>query len=338
MRKKLSTSYHPHAVARNPKRSLRRTQIALVPKKTIIALLITIIFLGIQTLTSPVALANETTKSPKISAEISAQVQPSPVGRGTASRVIIEGLGPNQAESISGTFDGRPIFFFPYQDKYIGVFGVDVMLSPGTYPLEVKWAGGQTKIDVPVRDRTYGVRSIKVPDKQVNLSPTDRARADQERKLVLAALNTKSPNKLWQDPWENPVKGQVNSTFGRQTRINGVLSPRPHTGADFKVGTGTQIKAPAPGIVILAGSHFFAGNSVYIDHGQGLISMYFHLSNLKVKAGDMINQGDLLGLSGATGRVTGPHLHYGIYISGARIDPVDFHRFTTLLQPVKLEK
>ena len=334
MHQRLLSSFYHRPAGNTPVAPFPKTKVALRPFKVIITLFISTLIVGLQPLMAPAALANETTTNLKISA----QVQPNPVGRGTASRIIVEGLEPNQAETISGTFDGRPIFFFPSEDKYIGIFGVDVMLSPGTYPLEIKWPGGQDKIDVAVRDRTYGVRSIKVPDKQVNLSPTDRARADKERKLVLTALNTKSPNKLWQEPWQNPVKGQVNSSFGRQTRVNGILSPRPHAGADFRVGTGTNIKAPAPGLVVLAGSHFFAGKSVYIDHGQGLISMYFHLSDLKVKTGDMVNQGDLLGLSGATGRVTGPHLHYGVYIGGARVDPVDFHRFTTLLQPVSLKK
>jgi len=123
----------------------------------------------------------------------------------------------------------------------------------------------------------------------------------------------------------------VTSSFGRQTKINGVLNPRPHAGADFDVPAGTPVKAPAEGVVLLADFHFFAGGSVYIDHGQGLISMYFHLSELKVKAGDQVGRGDLLALSGATGRVTGAHLHYGIYLCQARIDPVAFHRLTSLL-------
>ena len=264
-----------------------------------------------------------------LAAEPDIKVLPLPVDRGTAARVLVEGL--DETSGLKGAFDGRPVFFFPAGDKLIGFIAADVMLSPGHYPLTLTWQGGRSTLDITVRDRAYGVRSIKVPDSQVNLSKADQDRAARERKLVNAALGAKSPVRLWQGPWVDPVGGKVTSSFGRQTRINGVLNPRPHAGADFDVPAGTQVKAPADGVVLLADFHFFAGGSVYIDHGQGLISMYFHLSEIKVKAGDPVRRGDLLGLSGATGRVTGAHLHYGVYLCQARIDPVAFHRLTSLL-------
>ena len=254
------------------------------------------------------------------------KVLPLPVDRGTAARVVVEGLKPEAG--LSGRFDNKPIFFFPAGGKLVGLFGADVMLSPGRYPLELKWKGGRKKIEVTVRDRAYGVRSIKVPESQVKLSREDQARAERERKQVVAALDTKSSERLWSGPWMEPVGGKVNSSFGRQTKINGVLNPRPHLGADFSVPEGTPVKAPADGVVILAGFHFFAGGSVYIDHGLGLISMYFHLSEINVKAGDKITRGEVIALSGKTGRVTGAHLHYGVYLCRARIDPVAFQRLT----------
>lgn len=257
------------------------------------------------------------------------KVLPQPMDRGTAARVVVEGLG--EGDDLSGQFDGRPVFFFPAGGKLIGLMGADVMLSPGHYPLTLSWRGGSETVDVLVRDKAYGVRSIKVPNSQVNLSKSDQERAAREKKLTVAALETKSPVRLWQGPWVDPVGGKVISSFGRQTKINGVLNPRPHLGVDFDVPSGTVVKAPADGLVILADNHFFAGGSVYVDHGQGLISMYFHLSEIKVKPGDKVTRGQPLALSGATGRVTGAHLHYGIYLSQARLDPVDFHRLTALL-------
>jgi len=254
---------------------------------------------------------------------------PFPLDRGTAARVVVEGLGPEAA--LSGLFDGRRIFFFPAGGKMIGLFGADVMLSPGRYPLRLKWNGGQKEIELPVRDRSYGLRSITVPENQVKLSKADQDRAAQESRLVQEALAVKSPEKLWQGPWTDPVDGAVSSPFGRQTRINGVLNPRPHSGVDFEARPGTPVKAPADGLVILTGFHFFAGGSVYLDHGQGLISMYFHLSKIEVKPGDRVKRGEILALSGASGRVSGPHLHYGLYLDRARIDPVAFHRLTALL-------
>ena len=257
------------------------------------------------------------------------KILPSPLDRGTAARVMVEGL--DQAANLRGEFDHRPVLFFAAGGHQIGLLGADVLLSPGRYPLRLTWEGGQTTMEVTVRDRAYGVRSIKVPPNQGDLSPADQERAARERREVEAALATQSPVRLWSGPWTPPVGGRVSSAFGRQTRINGVLNPRPHLGADLEAPAGTEVKAPADGLVILTGFHFFAGGSVYIDHGQGLISMYFHLSQIKVKAGDRVSRGDLLALSGATGRVAGPHLHYGIYLHQARLDPIPFQRLTALL-------
>ena len=257
------------------------------------------------------------------------RVLPNPLDRGTVARVVVEGLGPDTA--LTGSFDGRTIMFFSIGGQLTGFLGADVMLSPGRYPLTLTWPGGKSTLEVTVRDHSYGVRSIKVPQNQVDLSKADQNRAARERKAVNAVLGAVSPERLWRGAWTEPVNGRVNSSFGRQTRMNGVLNPRPHAGADYDVPEGTSVKVPADGVVLLADSHFFAGGSVYIDHGLGLISMYFHLSELMVKAGDPVHQGQVLGLSGATGRVTGAHLHYGLYLSRARIDPVAFHRLTANL-------
>ncbi|UQZ89773.1 peptidase M23 [Deltaproteobacteria bacterium Smac51] len=261
--------------------------------------------------------------------EPSFTVLPMPLDRGTAARVIAEGL--NESSGLAGTFDNRPVLFFPAGGKLYGFLGADVMLSPGHYPLKLTWNGGSKELDVSVRDKSYGVRSIKVPQKQVDLSKSDLDRVNREKALVTGVLETVSPKRLWRGPWTDPVGGKVNSSFGRQTKVNGVLNPRPHSGADFAVPEGTPVKAPADGVVLMADFHFFSGGAVYLDHGQGLISMYFHLSELKVKPGDQVKRGDILALSGKTGRVTGAHLHYGVYLCQARLDPVVFHRLTALL-------
>jgi murein DD-endopeptidase MepM/ murein hydrolase activator NlpD len=184
---------------------------------------------------------------------------------------------------------------------------------------------------VSVKDKGYGVRDIKVPSGQVDLSEADLERARRESALVRKALDTVSPERLWSGPFIDPVEGTINSSFGRQTRLNGVLNARPHAGADYLVKEGVVVKAPAAGRVILTGNHFFAGNSIYIDHGLGLISMYFHLSAIDVTEGQMVERGAPIGKVGRTGRVTGAHLHYGVYIGGARIDPPVFRRMTANL-------
>ncbi|MDR1608779.1 MAG: M23 family metallopeptidase [Deltaproteobacteria bacterium] len=273
------------------------------------------------------------TSAPKT---IGLKVLPQPLDRGTAGWVELEEGGVD----CQGRFDQRPIFFFlaPKIDKtpgrtpgsrWVGLFGADIMLKPGQYPLTVSCPGQEgLKFSVVVREKTYGLRNIKVPHGQVDLSPENLERAAREKKLVDKALATTSPDKLWRGAFLEPVKGQVNSSFGRQTKINGVLNPRPHAGADYLVKTGTPVKAPARGQVILTGDHFFSGQAIYVDHGQGLLSMYFHLSEIMVSDGQMVEKGDIIAKSGQSGRVTGAHLHYGVYLNGARIDPIPFRKMT----------
>ncbi|MDR1546582.1 MAG: M23 family metallopeptidase [Deltaproteobacteria bacterium] len=260
-------------------------------------------------------------------------VLPAQVERGGPARALLAGLPPEAA--AEGEFDGKKVFFFPVEDVLVGLFGADVMIEPGVKTLKVAWTagefGGELAVEVPVKDKTYGIRDIKVPQKQVDLSPEDQARAARERKLVEAALALQTPVKLWTGNFIEPVDGPINSSFGRRTRLNGIMNPRPHAGADYLVPEGTEVRAPADGTVALTGDHFFSGQAVYLDHGQGLISMYFHLSRIDVADGRSVKKGDVLGLVGKTGRVTGAHLHYGVYLNGARIDPPAFRQMTTRL-------
>ncbi|MDR3134471.1 MAG: peptidoglycan DD-metalloendopeptidase family protein [Deltaproteobacteria bacterium] len=259
-------------------------------------------------------------------------VLPDPLDRGAPGRVIVSGLGLDTP--IEASFDGKPVYFFAHKGDLVGLFGADIMIKAGQHPLVVTWGQGpgqRKTVQVSVKDKSYGVRDIKVPQSQVDLSKEDLERAQAEREATTKALATQSPEKLWSGAFIEPVNGRINSSFGRQTRLNGVLNARPHAGADYLVPEGTPVKAPADGLVILAGNHFFAGNSVYIDHGLGLISMYFHLSRIDAVEGQEIRKGDVLGLVGKTGRVTGAHLHYGIYINGARIDPPVFRQMTATI-------
>jgi hypothetical protein len=270
----------------------------------------------------------EVVTSPEIS------IVPDPVDRGSPGRVILKGVG--MEASPKGVFDGKPVFFFETAEGLTGIFGADIMIKLGQHPLEVSWEGGspgRLSAIVTVKDRDYGTRTITVPKGQVDLSRENQERAAREKVLTDRALGTVSPVKLWRGEFLEPVDAAINSSFGRKTRINGVLNPRPHAGADYRAPEGAPVKAPAAGIVILAGDHFFAGNSVYVDHGQGLISMYFHLSEISVEEGQVLEQGDgPIGLVGKTGRVTGAHLHSGVYLNGARIDPSVFRKLTSTMR------
>lgn len=194
-----------------------------------------------------------------------------------------------------------------------------------SFPLEIeiKTPSGAKTLKATVRRaaRTFPEERLTVKKSYTKLSKENEERAARERKDVEAALGVISLKRSWSCPFLRPVPGETGSVFGLRRFFNN--EPRaPHNGADFKAGQGEPIQAAAAGTVLLAAEHFFAGNSVYIDHGQGVISMYFHLSEISVRQGQSVKAGEQLGLVGATGRVTGPHLHMGLRVLGQAVDPL----------------
>jgi murein DD-endopeptidase MepM/ murein hydrolase activator NlpD len=147
------------------------------------------------------------------------------------------------------------------------------------------------------------------------------ARIRKESEQVGAIFGAVSPERLWKGPFLRPVPGPAISAFGKRSVYNGV--PRsPHSGTDFRGATGTRVRAPNAGRIVLAADLYYSGNTVILDHGQGLYSYFGHLSAFSVRAGDMVATGDVVGRVGATGVVTGPHLHWSVRLAGARVDPL----------------
>jgi murein DD-endopeptidase MepM/ murein hydrolase activator NlpD len=181
-----------------------------------------------------------------------------------------------------------------------------------------------SEIKFEVKDKKYREQRITVSNsRHVNPLADDMTRITRELELQNAAyrqFSSNTPSNILFDP---PVKGPLSSPFGLKRFFNG--EPRaPHSGLDFAVPTGTPVAAPAGGKVILTGDYFFNGNTVFLDHGQGLISMYCHLSVIDVLMGDTLARGQVLGKVGATGRVTGAHLHWNVSLNDARVDPAIF--------------
>ncbi len=173
-----------------------------------------------------------------------------------------------------------------------------------------------------VEEKEFELQEIDFPDDSyVNLSPEDLARHYREQAETKPIYRRRSGPPRFTlalgQPLESPPNGQF---FGVRRKFNGVPK-NPHTGTDYAIGLGTSVKSVANGTVVLTGEHFFAGTSVYVDHGDGLISMYYHLSEIKAEVGQEVKRGDEVGLVGSTGRSTGPHLHLGVRWRGARIDP-----------------
>jgi murein DD-endopeptidase MepM/ murein hydrolase activator NlpD len=161
---------------------------------------------------------------------------------------------------------------------------------------------------------------LKVADEYVQLSPANLARATREAKEIDQIHKTITPMILWTEPFKSPIAGETGANFGHRRIFNG--EPRaPHAGADLKASTGTPIHSANRGRVVLAKNLFFTGNTVIVDHGLGIYTLYAHLSRIDVKKDAMVEHGQVVGLAGATGRVTGPHLHWGARVQDARVDP-----------------
>lgn len=222
------------------------------------------------------------------------------------------------------TWMGKRVHLVPNSEKtnWVGFLGVDLTAGPGRNDVVVKMpdSGLEQRLDMEIREKDYGVRNLTLPQHMVDLDAETLVRVRKESAVTNALWEAEPSSPLWDGPFIKPVPGEVIGPFGRKSVING--QPRsPHTGVDLRGKKGTPIKAINDGCVVLTGDHFFSGLSVVIDHGGGVQSMYFHMDKIQVQQGEMVEKGAVIGLVGSTGRVTGPHLHWGIRVNGARVDP-----------------
>jgi murein DD-endopeptidase MepM/ murein hydrolase activator NlpD len=223
------------------------------------------------------------------------------------------------------TFQQKPVLVVAGQEqRWVAVVGLPLDIAIQTQVLVVTDQNTSTEIKFEIKDKKYREQRITVSNsRHVNPLADDMTRITRELELQNAAYRQFSPNIPSNILFDPPVKGPLSSPFGLKRFFNG--EPRaPHSGLDFAVPTGTPVAAPAAGKVILTGDYFFNGNTVFLDHGQGLITMYCHLSVIDVKVGDTLVRGQVLGKVGATGRVTGAHLHWNVSLNDARVDPAIF--------------
>jgi len=199
--------------------------------------------------------------------------------------------------------------------------GIDLDAKPGSYAVQVSAGALHATHTLAVRPRAFPTRRLKVDEAFVTPPPSVQDQIDRDARFLAATWDASAPERLWQGEFIRPVKEPANSAFGTRSIFNG--KPRnAHGGADFLSPAGTPIHAPNAGRIVAARPLYFSGNTVIIDHGLGLFSMFAHLSRIDVHEGDRVSEGQLLGNVGATGRVTGPHLHWAVRAAGARVDPL----------------
>jgi len=238
--------------------------------------------------------------------------------------VAIVDLGPANLPRPVASFEGRPVMIVDHLDHWTAVVGLSLSVKPGTHRLEVRLPDSRASVAFAVVAKQYPAQHIQIKEKRmVDPGPEDMKRIARDQETIRRAFTT------WRDEaspmvhFTLPVQGRLSSGFGLRRYFNG-QARQPHSGLDIAAPAGTAVAAPAAGIVVNTGDYFFNGKTVFIDHGQGLVSMYNHLSRITVAEGAHVRRGDLIGEVGATGRVTGPHLHWTVSLNNARVDPTLF--------------
>jgi murein DD-endopeptidase MepM/ murein hydrolase activator NlpD len=240
--------------------------------------------------------------------------------------VLIEVRTSAPADTVSGSTPSGPLHFARGADPLVweALTGLDLSVKPGPWRIAVRAESGRAAAEavetLQVHARTFPSRRITVDPRFATPPASERPRIEREAKQLAAILAAVTPARSWRLPFGVPVPGRATSAFGRVSIVNGIRQ-NPHTGTDFSAAAGTPVRAPAAGTVVLSDNLYFAGDAVVIDHGLGVYSLMAHLSERRTKPGDAVAAGDVVGLSGATGRVMGPHLHWSVRIGDARIDP-----------------
>ena len=233
-----------------------------------------------------------------------------------------------QPSAPKAYFGEVPVLMLPrgkgHKDQWLAVVGIPLSQAPGAAQLRVT---GLAATDVlrrfQVQPAHYRTQRLTVAPSQVDLSSDDLKRVDGEHERIHAALATYSAAVPATLRLHAPIAGQRSSSFGLRRYFNGAARD-PHSGMDIAAAQGTMVHAAAGGVVIDTGNYFFNGNTVLVDHGSGLITMYCHLSKIGVQTGQRVRVDEVIGAVGATGRVTGPHLHFGVALNRAFVDPALF--------------
>jgi len=250
---------------------------------------------------------------------------------GTATQgslLLVEVSGVKAGQEITAEWDGRPMPLWretPTSTTLRSLLAVDLEKPAGNYEWKLSWTGADgnpsdCSQSITVRTGKFPTERLTVENQYVHPDPEQEKRAGEDQKKMKAIYDTVTPEVLWQGKFVLPLKGEVTGkNFGRRRVLNGEARS-PHSGVDFPAATGTPVYAAQAGKVALAENLYYSGNTVVIDHGFGIYTLYAHLSEIEVQAGDVVKASAEIGKVGATGRVTGPHLHWGLTVDHARVD------------------
>lgn len=245
-------------------------------------------------------------------------LQPNKIGPGDIATVVVK----NAVGPVEGTFNGKQLHFNPAEKTFRALIGIDLNQAPGNYPLEVMINGKKLLRNIRIVKKTYPLQQLTLPEGMVVLSPENEARADRELKKI-AAIWPVDSLRIWSGNFIDPLPGKkVGTPFGVRRIINDIPK-NSHSGVDITADEGEAVLAPNDGVVVLVDDQFYSGHSVVIDHGQGIYTMFFHLSKINVQYGQAVMKGDTIALVGSTGRSTGAHLHWGVRVQGAKVDPLE---------------
>jgi len=239
--------------------------------------------------------------------------------------VIIELATEGTTETPRVHYNKKPVMVIKDNERWLAIVGIPLSAKAGQHAIkQLSVTGEVITHGFTIVDKAYKTQRLTIKNKRkVNPYAEDMARITTEKHRTRKTLAHWDARALSDLAFIAPLEGRRSGSFGLR-RIFNEQPRKPHSGMDIAAPTGTPVIAPIAGTVTNIGDYFFNGNSVFIDHGQGLITIYLHLDSIDVKEGDQLQQGDQLGTVGATGRVTGPHLHWGISLNDARVDPALF--------------
>ncbi len=245
--------------------------------------------------------------------------------------LLAEISGAKTSQEFTAEWDGRPIPVWretPSSARLHALLGVDLEKPPGRYEWKISWSAADGKplacsFPVTVRAGIFPIERLTVEEQFVHPDPEQQKRVEEDQKKMKAIYDTVTPEVLWKGKFVLPLKGvSTGRNFGRRRVLNGEARS-PHTGVDFAATAGTPVYAAQSGRVVLAEDLYYSGNTVVIDHGYGIYTLYAHLSEIEAHTGDAVQTSAEIGKVGSTGRVTGPHLHWGLTIDHARVNALE---------------